>query len=90
MSLAKSFYRSAFQNTHFLHYVILFPIKHKYQRLSILRLLSCPSYCKQCCNAQGGACVLLNYGFLWVQPKCPSKDEWIKIYIYIIHKGLPS
>ena len=36
-------------------------------RLSMgIRLLPWPGYCKQCCNEHWGACVFLNYGFLWV------------------------
>ena len=30
------------------------------------RLLPWPGYCKECCNEHWGACVFLNYGFLWV------------------------
>ena len=30
------------------------------------RLLPWPGYCKYCCSEHWGACVFLNYGFLWV------------------------
>ena len=30
------------------------------------RSLPWPGYCKYCCNEHWGACVFLNYGFLWV------------------------
>ena len=30
------------------------------------RLLPWPGSCKECCNEHWSACVLLNYGFLWV------------------------
>ena len=29
-------------------------------------LLPWSGYCKECCNEHWGACVFLNYGFLWV------------------------
>ena len=34
-------------------------------------LLPSPGYCKQCCYEQLGACVFLNYGFLWIY-----SQEW--------------
>ena len=46
----------------------------------IFRLLPCPGYCKSCCKEYWGACVLLNYGFLWVyaQRKLILKNWKIK------------
>ena len=40
------------------------------------KLLPCPQYCKLCCNAHWGACVLRNYGFLqiYVQVGFPSNS----------------
>ena len=31
-----------------------------------IRLLPCPSYCKECCSEHWGTCVFFNFGFLMV------------------------
>ena len=37
-----------------------------YLLIDLDRLLPCPRYCKQCCDEYWGACIFLNYGFLWI------------------------
>ena len=37
-----------------------------YLLIDLDRLLPRPSYCKQCCDEYWGACIFLNYGFLWI------------------------
>ena len=46
------------------------------------RLLPCPGYCKQRCNEHGGACVILNYGFLWVFAQ--EWDFWVTRWFYFL------
>ena len=39
------------------------------------RLLSCSSYCKQCCNEQWDTCISFNFGFLRVYAQ--EWDFWV-------------
>ena len=42
------------------------------------------SYCKLCCNEHSGACVFLNYGFLWVY----AQNFFYFLYLFLAVLGL--
>ena len=45
-----------------------------------IRLLPCPSYCKECCSEHWGTCVFFNFGFLRVYAL--QWDCWVIWWFY--------
>ena len=46
-------------------------------------VVPCPGYCKSCCYEHWGACIFLNYGFLWVYAQ-----EWDCWVLLLVTEGL--
>ena len=67
------------------------PYPYPFIRWWTFSFLTCPGYCKWCCNKHWGACVFLNYGFLRVYAQkwdCLSYGSSIFSFLRNLHTVL--